>query len=128
MIKGKRGFLLGEETLKIIIAVICIIFLVYLLASLYYNSSARKEIVLAKASVKHILDEINSGQTEIQVYNPEDWKILNFKGQLCICKDIDECDPDDTCVESDIIVANSIKIEKPLPITLILNDGILSKK
>jgi len=127
MINSKKGFLLGEETLKIIIAVICIIFLVYLLASLYYNSVRDKNADLAKASVKYIIDEINSGKTEIQIYNPEGWKILNFKGNLCICKDVDECDPDDTCVKSEVVVNEVIVIKSP-PIILQLNDNILSKK
>lgn len=128
MIKNKRGFLLGEETLKIILAVICIIFLVYLLGSLYYNSVRDKEVPLAKASVEYIIKEVNAGATEIQIYNPEGWEILNFKENLlCICKNIDECDPDDTCVESGIIISGSIKIEEPLPTTLKLNGKILTK-
>ena len=46
--KNKRGFLLAEETLKIIIAVICIVFLVYILVAVYNSHSADKKIEQAK--------------------------------------------------------------------------------
>jgi len=128
----KRGFLLGEETLKVILAVICIIFLVYLLGSLYYNSVKNKEVGLAKASVEHLVKEINAGSTEIEIYNPEGWVIGNFpddKDYICICETILTCDPDETCkkTKEPITLSPFIDILNP-PITLELNGNVLSKK
>jgi len=76
--KGTRGFLLGEETLKIVIAVICIIFLVYFLTSLYFANRNKKDLELAKASLQYLIEEIDSGRTEVEIYNPEGWSICSF--------------------------------------------------
>lgn len=72
---NKRGFLLAEETLKIVIAVICIGFLVYFLTSLYFSNKNSKDLELAKASLEHLVEEINSGSSEVKIYNPEDWVV-----------------------------------------------------
>ncbi len=66
----KRGFLLAEETLKIILAVIAIGFLAYLLFSIYSARKESKELELAKASLDFLIEEINSDKTEIEIYNP----------------------------------------------------------
>ena len=129
---NRRGFLLGEETLKVVLAVICIIFLIYVLASLYYGGFGDEDLKLAKASVKHLADELNAGATEIEIYNPEDWVILNLPQNeewICICEKSDKCDPDENCArpKEKIIISGEIKIESPL-ITLQLNEGVLSLK
>ena len=132
MIINKKGFLLGEETLKVIIAVICIIFLIYLLGSLYYNSVKDKDVDLAKASVEYLVKEINAGSKEIEIYNPKGWVIINLvqdPNYICICENADECDPDDTCKKPSnkiSIQSEGIIIEKPY--TLQLNNNILTKK
>ena len=74
---NRRGFLLAETTLKIVIAVICIGFLVYFLASLYYNNQNEKDLELAKASLEHLIDEIGVGSSEVEIYNPKGW-VLSF--------------------------------------------------
>ena len=43
-LKNKKGFLLAEETLKIILAVIAIGFLAYLLFSIYKSGSDSKNL------------------------------------------------------------------------------------
>jgi len=108
--KDKKGFLLAEETLKIIIAMICIGFLVYFLVSLYISNKDSKDLELAKASLEHLIKEINSESTEVEIYNPSSsnkfpggWIIISFPignnvkprscsnlewGEcLCICKE-----------------------------------------
>lgn len=75
---NKKGFLLGEETLKIIIAVICIIFLVYLLFSIYNIHLRNKELEKAKASLEHLIREINAGKEEVRIYNPLGWSFYSF--------------------------------------------------
>jgi len=93
---NKKGFLLGEETLKIIIAVICIGFLVYLLFSLYYAHARNKELEQAKASLEYLIKEINAERTEVRIYNPEGWDISSFKKperipNQCLSKGWESC-------------------------------------
>jgi len=76
--KGKRGFLLGEETLKIVIAVICIIFLVYFLTSLYFANRNKKDLELAKASLTHLINETDNKNTQVEIYNPRGWSVCSF--------------------------------------------------
>ncbi len=73
--RNKKGFLLASETLKIIIAVICIGFLVYFLVSLYLTSKSSKDLEFAKESLNYLNDEIKNGKTEIEIYNPKSWVI-----------------------------------------------------
>jgi hypothetical protein len=75
--KNRKGFLLGEETLKIVIAVICIVFLVYFLMSLYLSNKTGKNLELAKASLQSLLNGITE-KTEAEIYNPSGWYISSF--------------------------------------------------
>jgi hypothetical protein len=98
--KYRRGFLLAEETLKIVIAVICLLFLAYLLVSIYLNNKTDEELELAKASLENLVNEINAGNPSVEIYNPDGWLIipwsepetipsicknLGWKNCLCIC-------------------------------------------
>lgn len=104
--KQKRGFLLAEETLKIIIAVICIGFLAYLLFSVYQNNSNNKNLDFAKSTLSSISAAINGGQTSVDVYNPSDgwvfdvwpqtttngfllWKTTTPNVEPLFCKNLD---------------------------------------
>jgi len=83
--QNKRGFLLGEETIKIIIAVICLVALVYFLVSLYI-ANQDKDLQLAKASLEKLVNDANAGRTETEIYNPkgsilnvpQGWGIISF--------------------------------------------------
>ena len=101
--KNKRGFLLGEETVKIIIAVIAIGFLVYLLVSIYFNSQKNEKLEQAGASVDYLVKELSTQSTEIELYNPKGWVLISwpFEGVrpqgcsnfgwencVCICEDV----------------------------------------
>ena len=106
--KKRRGFLLAEETLKIIIALICLGFLAYFLASLYFASQSSNDLDLAKASLKHIIDDINAGVAETEVFNPEGWVLVSWPYQD------DENYPDSCngksciCFVGDIVVGGSV--------------------
>lgn len=76
--KCKRGFLLAEETLKIIIALISISFLIYFLTALYFTSQNSKGLEQAEASLEFLIKEINDGRDEVEIYNPKDWVILSW--------------------------------------------------
>jgi len=79
--KNKNGFLLGEETLKVVIAVICILFLVYLLAHIYYTNKDSRDLKLATASLENLIRDINSGKNSTEVYNPSGWRIVSWDGE-----------------------------------------------
>ena len=138
--KNRRGFLLGEETLKIIIAVIGIIFLVFLLVSVYFSVTGAQDSKYAEASkilISNEITRINSGgeynPAGILIPNPAGWYIFSFvggnkkpnlcTGQNCIClcrnilidvfdRQIKECDSKGTCSAiSNIESFDKIKIE-----------------
>ncbi len=109
--KDKKGFLLAEETLKIIIAVICIGFLAFLLFSIYQQTTDSKNLDYAKSSLNFIVSQISSGQTTADIYNPDGWVLdiwpqtvngilpsscsnLGWKSCICICNQNtkDSCD------------------------------------
>ncbi len=96
----KRGFMLGEETLKILVAVICIIFLVYILVAIYNSNTSAKKIEEAKnilSRIETIIVSLEEGAIENQdVPNPQGWHLYSFMEEekpnsclndncLCIC-------------------------------------------
>lgn len=120
--KSKRGFLLAEETLKIIIALISIGFLIYLLTALYFANKSDSDLEFAKATLENLINEIDSGSSSVVVYNPEGWVLVNWpfenekllscaEWESCIClcnEDIStttltglrkDCDKGKVCVE-----------------------------
>ena len=100
----KKGFLLAEETLKIILGVIAIGFLIFFLVALYNSGKTSKDLEFAKSSLEHLVEDINLEVEEIEVFNPENWLIVSWpKGNsgiplscsnlgwnncICIIKDI----------------------------------------
>lgn len=147
--KNKKGFFLAEETLKIVLAIIVIIFLVYLLVSLYFSNKEAQEIGFAEASLKNLVEQLNSKNSEIQIFNPDGWRItswtaggagmpltcsnLGWKNCLCICDTtlnpfdsvLDECNKLSSCLEYDneiFIKQGTLEIENP-PITFEINYG-----
>ena len=98
---NKKGFLLGEEAIKLILAVISILFLILFIIFLYNNFSKNEELDQAKASLEYLIEQINSGNTQAEIYNPKEWAIVSFSGvdlpdqcsklgwESCLCI----CDP-----------------------------------
>ena len=97
--KFKKGFLLGETVLKMIIAVICIGFLIYFLVSLYFSKvegQEQKQVEAVLERMNEIILDINSVESEYQIPNPEGWHLIGFtsdkpascskKSCICICK------------------------------------------
>lgn len=147
--KNKRGFLLAEETLKIVIAVICLGFLIYFLTTLYIKNQDSKDLEFAKETLNRLVKDIDSGITEFEIYNPKGWVLISwFESDLpkfcsnlgwsdciCICNSdlkfwtnrIEECNELGTCVEREIqINENFIELED-LPLTLKINNGRITK-
>ncbi len=97
-IKNKKGFLLATETLKIIISVICIGFLIYFLSMIYFSKSGIQKKIDAEGNlerIQEIIDALKVGESEKQgIGNPSGWHIFSFvsgtkpnscAGQSCLC-------------------------------------------
>jgi len=90
--RSKKAILL-PETLKIIIAVICIVLLIYLAVSLYGIFIGKSEIERARATLDAIVGKLNSIEKDgdMQQYlvtAPVNWRIISFfedKNKICIC-------------------------------------------
>lgn len=107
---NKKGFLLGEETLKIIIAVICICFLVYLLTMLYFAHINKEKQIQAErivkgakeGSIKIAIEKVEQGKGgqfdgNAEVFlltSPTGWYLFSFTenkkpnsclGENCLC-------------------------------------------
>lgn len=135
----KKGFFLAEETLKIVIAVIVILFLIYFLASLYFSGKDSEDMKFAESSVKYLVEQMNLKTTEVQIFNPEGWIItawkkgelpvscsnLGWENCICICEDKDTCNEQGFCsnYNKEIFINDgSIEIDNS-PITLEINYG-----
>ncbi len=122
--KNKKGFLLAEETLKMIIAVISIGILAYLLFSLYNAEGSSQDEQFAEATLERLITEILNGAEEVAVYNPEDWILDENKegGKLCICHKLNQgyCEEKGICKNSDYDVSGFVELEN-LPIILEIN-------
>jgi hypothetical protein len=123
-LKNKKGFLLADETVKILIALICIGFLIYFLSALYFSKDASRKKIEAEETLGRIGDIITalpSGSSEIQsISAPKGWHLYSFvSGEkpntclgdncLCICRNvldiqntfhrkIKECDDKGACL------------------------------
>ena len=146
---NKKGFFLAEETMKIILAVICLGFLIFVLGKMYYSYTADKEVQQAKDTLSRIEKEINSmkegEKRDIIIYSPNSWFLVGFGKQempvfcsekkwescLCICEKITKLDTfsgktakdkcDNICVSfSEKVSAPQIDIENP-PITILVS-------
>jgi type II secretory pathway pseudopilin PulG len=124
--KNKNGFLLAEETLKIIIAVICIAVLAYLIISIYFSSlnsdklkQAQETLTGSSQSIESAINRVlSSGKSEsFYIANPQSWYLFSFTDQkpnscggkncICICdkvtifytieKQITECSDNGVC-------------------------------
>ncbi|MEK6840884.1 MAG: hypothetical protein AABX79_02935 [Nanoarchaeota archaeon] len=128
--KNKKGFLLAEETLKLVVAVIALGFLVYLLVALYLSTNKSQELEQAKSSLNFLVSEINSGKERVDIYNPKGWWIgawphnfkatdplnpnkierrlpgscsnLGWENCICICEEdnADSCDKKWVCLDN----------------------------
>jgi hypothetical protein len=102
--KNKKGFLLGEETLKMLVAIICIVFLVYLLVAIYKSTSGDKkigqasEVFFGENGIQDIISMLKDGESqERDIIDPSGWHLYSFVGEerpnsclnqrcLCICE------------------------------------------
>ena len=109
---NKRGMLLAEETLKMVIAVIVIVFLVYFLVNLYMgklkdDTLKKSELLLIKSdqSIKNVIDNLKEGESKSMILQEISWHLFSFTGNsekpnsctgkscLCICDEVIGEDP-----------------------------------
>jgi hypothetical protein len=133
----KKGFMLGEETLKIIIAVICIVFLISILVAIYNSNTSAGKIEQAKeilTRISTIISSLKEGTAETQdIPNPEGWHLYSFTGGekpnsclndncICICAtslikiitpQTKKCDDEGSC----LVISNLITSDLDLKIT-----------
>lgn len=152
---NKRGFLLAEETIKIIIAVICIVFLIYILVAIYNSNTSAKQIDEAKnvlSRIETIIFSLQEGAIERQdVPNPDGWHLYSFIGAekpdsclndncLCICDNVlikaissqeKKCDSKGACLVISNLATPNLDLEIKGPKELLFigikeqNGGIL---
>lgn len=152
---NKRGMLLVEETLKMIVAVIALSFLIYFLVSIYFARVQENELIQANADIDLIRQEIPGNENaEIVLNNPVGWKFFEFKGDMakpnacanqdcfCICDEVliegfyffednqfNECNTDGACLGMrNFIGAENIEIEQVTKILIEKQGGISLKK
>ena len=81
----KKGFILVDESLKLILAAIVLVFLVVLLVEVYLTAAKNQEqqnLEYAKGTLNNIMAVLASGGTQVQVYNPKEWYISYFPATL----------------------------------------------
>ena len=126
----KRGMLLAEQVVKIVIALIGLSFLIYLLSSLYFNKiglenqiKAQDFLLGSRESIKTFISgNLSKGDTEFFNPNvPNGWYLFSFTGEekptscerkncLCVCDavliygQIDECNENGAC-----LIVNDLK-------------------
>lgn len=125
--KNKRGFLLAEETLKIVLSVIGIGFLVFLLGSLYFSGAQENKLEHARSvlkgsgeslesviqTVKNGEGSLNDGSAENFTFtNPRGWSLFSFT------REVDKNIPNPCANKNCVCICNS---------RLIKDDNILSK-
>ena len=135
-IKNKKGMLLAEETLKTVIAVIVIVFLVYFLVNLYFGKlkndalkSSERLLISSDQSIKNIIGSLKEGESKSMALQEINWNLLSFTEQekpnacagkncLCICDEVlwensenarqtNECNKNGVCT-----IVSNLKNEK----------------
>jgi hypothetical protein len=77
--RSKRGFLLGEYTLKVIVSVICLLLLFYLLFRMYSSYMDAKNLDMAKATLNELEGKMNLAKDSVTV---QEFALLNPKVPL----------------------------------------------
>ena len=151
--RDKKGELLVNETLKIILSVIVIGVLVFFLTSLYFSKVYDEKFLSAQSTIERISEIVDAGGGEVDALVPKDWSVFAFvmaekpnscAGQSCLClcdspswyevrtTQLEECSEKGVCtVVPGMVDFEEIKIEKDLTSIKIENVGgqfIVSKK
>ena len=87
--ENKKAFLLGENTVKIIIAVLCILILIGLLVVLYGIFKGKSQLDQAESHLNNIIQMAErADEAKFQPYvmvNPLGWHLFTFPGENKVC-------------------------------------------
>lgn len=133
---NKKGMLLTEETLKIVVAVIGLVLLSYFLVSLFTSDTKEKKQREAAETIEEISEVISgldASEASVVALQPQRWTLFGFVGEeekpnsctgdncLCICnkvvadvfnRQIKQCDKNGAClIVSNLNDFENIKIE-----------------
>ncbi|MEK6859230.1 MAG: hypothetical protein AABX54_00295 [Nanoarchaeota archaeon] len=89
-LKNKKAEgILESETLRVVIAVMCILLLVVLAYKLYGLFTKKTDVEQAKETLEQIVSKMNGlkegGKDEFLVVSPKNWVLMSDKEQVCIC-------------------------------------------
>lgn len=115
MIKmNKKGLLLAEETLKMVVSIIVIVLLVWLLFSVYYSRVHSSELRNAQSTLNRISEVVSAKSGSVNGLTPGGWFLVSFVDEirpnqcynedcLCICEEDDtsECSKNGVCLVVD---------------------------
>ena len=89
--------MLGEHTLKVVIAVLCLLLLFYLLFTLYSNSKNERNLQLAEATLDELAGKMagakENDNAQTILLNPSGWKLFYYgkgvkeKDKPSMCED-----------------------------------------
>lgn len=86
--KNKKAIIL-PETLKLVIAVICLVLLMYLAWSLYSLFVVKSKLAQAQGTLDGIAAKfqgLQEGETrDYLIVAPKDWRIISYGAKICIC-------------------------------------------
>lgn len=146
---NKRGFLLGEFTLKVLIAILCILILMFLLYKIYATFTGQAYLDQANSTVSKIVEEINYAYLNPSIggnyimTSPKGWVLEYYSGNeqkpklcngdcLCVCEkvgwignQVSKCDSNGKCAKVDLKISGlkEIVIDKPVQIIISKNEG-----
>ena len=142
MIRDKKGSIswLAEDTLKIVLAILVVIVLVWVLTEIYYSRINSEKLKQAKSilidspqSIKLEIQSLaNDENTDFHLQSPQSWYLFSFTHEkkpnsclnqncMCICdnvidisdRQIKECDKSGVCLKvGNLIGFEEIKIDK----------------
>jgi len=96
----KADQLVLPESLKLIIAVLCLLLLIYLAWNLYTLTTTKSKLAQARETLSQIAGKINGlkeGQDKYMIVSPKDWYLLQNGDKLCICSKEDLEKSKDIC-------------------------------
>lgn len=116
--RDKKGVeIVGEHVINIIVAVLCILVLIYLGIQVYnFYLGGKQELKQAEFTLEMIsgvVDVIQEGEKiEKVIVNPKGWYLINYSDMLCLCENEALLEGKENCCKK----GASSKIEKKLRI------------
>jgi len=104
---NKKGNLLGEYTLKIIISAMALLLLLYLLFVLYSTFTDKQSFARAEATLESLNEKMadarenQTGSESIPLLEPNGWRLISFAPSLSAADKPDKCQKNCICLCED---------------------------